>query len=100
MGYFRVLLHGEGIRVEGEPASRPIVGFYTTRMVRATSEGEARRKAVEAVRLQWATGTEAKSNLGGAPSLKVEEISPAKLLQGLLFRNTGHTFYLKDENVV
>jgi hypothetical protein len=100
MGYFRVLLHGDGIRVEGETASRPIVGFYTTRMVRATSEVEARRKAIEVVRQQWATGAEAKSNLGSAPSLKVEEISPAKLLQGLLFRNTGYTFYPEDENVV
>ena len=100
MGYFRILLHGDGIRVEGEDPSRPIVGFYTTRMVRATSEVEARQKAIEAVRLQWTTGAEAKSNKGGAPSLKVEEASPAKFLQGLLFRDTGHTFYPEDEHVV
>jgi hypothetical protein len=100
MGYFRVLLHGSGIRVEGGELSRPIIGFYTTRMVRAASEGEAQVIAMESVRMQWATGAEAKCNQGDAPALKVEEVSPAKLLQGLLFRNKGHSFYSEDDHVI
>jgi hypothetical protein len=100
MGYYRVQIHGTGIRIAGEEKSRPIIGFYTTRIVRANYEDDARAKAIASVRDQWASGAEAKYYNCGSPTLHVEEVVPARFLQGLLFRNTGHTFYLEDEHAI
>lgn len=33
---------------------------------------------------------------GGVLTLHAEEVAPVRFLQGLLFRNTGHTFYSED----
>lgn len=96
MGYFRVMLHGDGILCETDD-SPTIIGFYTTRIVRAPSEEEAKVKATALVRNQWTTGAEAKWNRGSLPLLTVETTEPISLWMALFFRNKGHTFY-SDES--
>ena len=97
MAYFRIMLHGDGIlcRVNDSP---PIIGFYTTRIVRAPASDVAKIKALEMVRANWETGHEGKWNHGAAPHISVESVSSASFLAYLLHRNRGHSFYSNEEN--
>jgi hypothetical protein len=45
MPYYRVTLEGSGIRVEDADGGPPIIGFFTTRAVRAHSVEEAEQMA-------------------------------------------------------
>src|SRR5437867_258919 len=94
MPYYRVMLHASGIRVPVAGSVRPIIGFYTTRLVRAASEAQAAHKATENVSAQWATPEYSQTNLGGPPELIVESVSRATFLDSLRFRGTGHSFYV------
>jgi len=97
MPYFRVQLHGTGIRLAGAGSEPPIVGFYTTRIVRAASPAAAAEAAARTVSAQWADNTTyAKSNVGSSPKLSVEWVKNDTFLSSLLFRGTGHSFYPAD----
>ena len=94
MPYFRVQLHGTGICIDGVGGAPPIVGFYTTRIVRAESQEDAVEVAAQAVTTQWITGAGyAKNNRGTPPMLSVEWVRNDTFLGSLLFRGVGHTFY-------
>jgi len=93
MAYFLVLLHGIGIEIPGNDADKPIVGFYATRIVSASSPDEAESKAKSMVDHDWTTGEYAKSNVGAVPTLALERIRRPGILQRLTFKNTGYVFY-------
>ena len=97
MPYFRVQLHGTGIYLVGAGSEPPIVGFYTTRIVRAESREAAARAASRSVTAQWSNGAAyAKNNRDSLPVLSVEWVKDDTFLGRLLFRGTGHTFYSAD----
>jgi hypothetical protein len=93
MPHYRVMLHGTGIHVPGNSGAPPIIGFYTTRVVRASSEAEAAHAAKSVVTAQWQSGEYAESNTGGLPQLRIESVARTGFFRGMLFRNGGHTFY-------
>ncbi len=97
MPYFRVQLHGTGICLVGSDSEPPIVGFYTTRIVRAESREAAATAAARSVTAQWGSGTAyAKNNRGSLPMLSVEWAKDDTFIGSLRFRGTGHTFYSAD----
>jgi len=78
--YFKVLVNGRGLRIprtEGEPEIR---GFFTTRVVRASSSNEAAEKAVDAVRERWNTESFAQANRGQVPVLLADEVHSSSFL--------------------
>ena len=98
MPYFRVVLEGTGIDVPClEAGGAPMVGFFTTRLVKAGTVEEAEEKAKKMVLLDWTVGEYASANQGGKPALRVEAIYSASWWQWLIFKNTGHSFYTRGE---
>ena len=100
MPYYRVMLNGTGIHISGQGGAPDIVGFYTTRLVRASSEAEAQRHACANVLSQWSTGDYALSNRGEAPTLSTEWVKRTSFLDLFFFKATGHTFYGAEEDAV
>ncbi|MFL6628540.1 MAG: hypothetical protein ACJ8G1_19020 [Vitreoscilla sp.] len=99
MSYFRVQLHGKGIILSGSSADRPLVGFYTTRVVKASSTADAVDVASQSVLAQWAgDGSYVHSNRGSIPQLSVEWIRHDTFLSALFFRATGYCFYWDDDD--
>jgi hypothetical protein len=94
MAYFRVQLHGTDITLDGADGGPPIVGFYTTRIVRAASQQDAAKAAAQSVTEQWSNDPSyTKNNRGTLPTLTVEWVKPDTFLGSLFFRGVGHTFY-------
>ena len=91
---FRVQLHGTGILVDGEADQPPIVGFYTTRSVKARSPEDAVRVASQLVTAQWSEdGAYAERNRASLPQLSAEWVRPDNFLSRIFFRATGYCFY-------
>ena len=94
MAYFRVQLHGTGICLDGADGAPPIIGFYTTRIVRAASQEEAAKATAHSVTEQWSTDPGySKNNRGTLPTLSVEWVRNDTFFGSLFFRGVGHTFY-------
>ncbi|MBE7366208.1 hypothetical protein [Ramlibacter pallidus] len=100
MPYYRVMLHGTGIRVPSEGSGEDIIGFYTTRLVRASSEAEAERNACRNVETQWTTEEYAGRSLDGPPELSTEWVRRTSFLDVFFFKATGHAFYFRDADAV
>ena len=100
MPFYKVLMHGEGIRLVGEAANQahqqPLVGFYKTRIAWAGTEEKARRSAIQKVARQWSSGSYADANAGAFPTLKIESIERVGMLKALLFKADGHMFYCDE----
>ena len=72
----------------------PIIGFYTTRIVRAASQEEAAKATAHSVTEQWSTDPGySKNNRGTLPTLSVEWVRNDTFFGSLFFRGVGHTFY-------
>lgn len=93
MAFYRVLLNGTGIRVPNPGGGNSIIGFYTTRAVRAGSVEEAVERAKALVNADWVSGHYQKSNAGKHPSLTIENVFSEHFFGYLTFRNKGYTFY-------
>jgi hypothetical protein len=100
MPYYRVMLNGTGIRIPGQDGADDIVGFYTTRLVRASSEAEAERQARENVLGEWSVGKYAVSNAGARPTLSTEWIKRTSFFDQFVFKATGHVFYAAEDGAV
>lgn len=100
MPYYRVMLHGTGIRVPSQESGEDLIGFYTTRLVRAASEAEAERNARRNVETQWTTGEYAATNLGARPELSTEWVRQTSFLDLFFFKSKGHAFYFRDADAV
>lgn len=93
MPYFQVMLNGEGVHIAHENPKDAIVGFYTTRIVRATDEADAERAACAMVQAQWLAPKYKSNNVGGPPQLSIESVQRTSFWAWLRSRNTGHVFY-------
>ena len=95
MGHFNVIFHGVGITLPSDSAPEPIIGFYTTRRVRAASPEEAVAVARNLVLTDWTgTGKYASANRGSVPELSVEEVFPVPLMARMFGpRPGGYVFY-------
>jgi hypothetical protein len=95
--YFRVMLGGVGIDIPSEEDGPSIVGFFTTRLVRAATTVEAEKKAKDIVLNEWSLDQYAEANRGSLPGLSVETIDKCTLLESLRFKNKGYSFYMAEE---
>src|SRR5690606_3732363 len=97
MPYFKVILSGRGIDLPFDGAS--VVGFFTTRVVRAADLPAAESQAMELVLSEWRPGgTYADTNRGSLPALAVEQSIPLGLLVGVFRRKpSGYSFYRHEE---
>jgi hypothetical protein len=96
MAYYQVMLRGEGISVPAEDGAPPIIGFYTTRIVRASSADGAIAAAQQLVLAEWTTGSYAVANRGALPRLSVESVGVSGFLAWVTMKNRGCTFYAAD----
>jgi hypothetical protein len=99
MPYFKVRLSGAGISYPFENSSDPVIGFFTTRMVRAPSLESAHHAAKELVLSEWRPGGQyASGNSGSVPKLAVDESWTVSFLSGIFGHNpAGYTFYAHDD---
>ena len=95
MPYYRVRVEGTGISVT--MSERTLVGFFTTRAVRARSPDEAVEKVRAMVTDAWVTGKYAAWNKGAPPAIRVEEVWRSPWHQNVFFKNDGHVFYPDEE---
>jgi len=99
MPFFKVVLSGTGILLPCDGAADPVIGFFTTRTVRARNSGEAQVLAKEIVLSEWrAGGTYAAANGGSVPALTTDRISSLGFLRGFFgHKEMGYSFYLRDD---
>jgi hypothetical protein len=97
MPYFRVMVHGGGIDVPGTEGTDSVIGFYTTRVVRAGSPDRAAERAKDVVAREWGKEPYKSSNRGLPPQLTVESVTKTTLLESLTFRNSGYSLYSSDK---
>jgi hypothetical protein len=93
MPFFQVLVEGTGLSIPGDPETPPIVGFFASRVVWATSKLKAEEIALRSVRQLWATGSYASQPSAGSLVLAVSESSPSTFLKWLRAPNKGHAFF-------
>ncbi len=93
MPYFLVMMRGEDILLPSEGASEPIVGFYTTRLVKAASSEVAQHKAQAMLSAEWESGQYVELNKGRRPRISIESVRETTFIHSLRFKNSGHTFY-------
>lgn len=91
------MFNGTGIRIPTQDSPRFIIGFYTTRLVRAASEEEAAQRAKENILTQWHTPEYTNSNIGSIPMLNFESVIKTTFFDSLFFRGNGHSFYLEED---
>lgn len=97
MSYFKVILSGRGIDLPFDGAS--VVGFFTTRVVRAADLPAAESQAMELILSEWRSGgTYADVNRGSLPALAVERSFSISLLTGIFGRRpSGYSFYRRED---
>jgi len=95
MSYFRVRVEGTGISVSMSEST--LVGFFTTRAVRARCPEEAVQKVRSMITAAWSTGQYAALNSGPAPTIHVEDVWRSPWYRNVFFRNDGHVFYPDTE---
>ena len=97
MPHFKVTLSGRGIDLLFD--GTPVVGFFTTRLVRADDLMTAERQAKDLVLSDWQPGgSYAAINRGSIPSLTVEDSFPVGFVTGTFARKpSGYTFYSHED---
>ena len=93
MAYFQLMLHGVGLSIPPDGATPGIIGFYTTRLVRAATVPDAEEVARHLVLSEWSPG--ARYGIHGSAGLQVfvESVATSSFLKSLCFANRGYTFY-------
>ena len=92
MAFYKVIVHGTGISVPSDAGS-PLIGFYTTRAVRAGSAEEAVVKAKASVAALWSSQEYAEKNAGEPPTLETEAVAEISRWAAFKIPNKGHVFY-------
>lgn len=98
MPHFKVMLSGRGIDMP--VGGTPVIGFFTTRLIRAADLAAAENYSKDLVLSEWQPGGPyAAANRGSAPALTVEESSfPVGFLAGTFGRKpSGYTFYSHED---
>jgi hypothetical protein len=106
MSYFRVILHGGGISVGSKDKAvlklavnsaidtSPIVGFFTTRIVRALNKDDAVTAAIQLTEKELSDYGFGRINRGNEPQYEIESISELSLWSYLRAKpRRGFTFY-------
>ncbi len=98
MPYFMVRLMGKGFSYPAINGGDPMIGFYTTRLVRAPDQLEAHNAASEVVLAEWRPGGQfAAGNTGALPSLVLDESWPISLISGIFRRRpSGYSFWARE----
>jgi hypothetical protein len=96
MPYFSIVMEGKGILIKSDDAAESIIGFFTTRMVRAASSEEAENKVKEMITAEWMSGHYAKANKGVLPEVSIESVSQKPMIEYLKFKNGGYSFYCRE----
>ncbi len=92
-----MVLHGADILVPLENQTSPIVGFYATRFVRATSPEQASAAAITILRSSWFSSPYSTVDRSGGPAITIREV---ELIRNPFRRsrpNRGYQFYQEDE---
>lgn len=97
MPYFKVMLEGNGIDIPSEENGPSIAGFFTTRLVRASTTEEAEEKAKKIILTEWTSGEYARTNKGLLPNLTLSSVEKATLIECLKSTYSGYSFYLHDD---
>lgn len=97
MPYFKVMIEGEGIKISSEKQEPSITGFFTTRLVRASTTEEAEKKAKTMILAEWTSAEYAKVNKGSLPSLTVSSMEKTNFIESLKSKYTGYSFYMHDD---
>ncbi len=92
MAYFSVIMYGQGIAVESFDSGEDVIGFYTTRWVKAASKEEAQHVAVALVMSEWKVGKYADVNSGNPPQISVDQTTQVGLFTYLRRRPGTATF--------
>jgi hypothetical protein len=74
----------------------PIIGFYTTRHVKASSAEAASEKVKDVVLSDWRSGVYAQANHGNLPELTIKSVDKIRFIDALRSPNAGYTFYSPD----
>jgi len=95
------MYHGSEFEVpSSEPGMNPVIGFYTTRVVVAKNEQEAREKAVEELLKEDHVQNFIKitrTNSTKVPMIEVEKIKELFWFQNRMQKYAGFTLY-QNEN--
>jgi hypothetical protein len=93
MKRYAATIHGYGINVAGK--SGTLIGFYTTRAVKAADVESAKEIILRSVLDEWTRGRYKDSNRAGEPNLEIDTIRKVGLFEAI-FRCapiSGYTFY-------
>jgi hypothetical protein len=94
------MFHGSEFEVpSSEPGMNPVIGFYTTRVVVAKNEQEAREKAVEELLKEDYVQNFIKitrTNSTKVPMVEIEKIQKLSWLQNRLQKHAGFTLYQNE----
>ena len=95
MPFFRVVLEGDGVAMEGQ--SGTIIGFFTTRTVFAKDTRMAVEKAKASVLDEWHEPKNLNQPKENSPNFRVELIERIGLWRFFFggIPNAGFTFYTK-----
>ena len=96
MPYFRVIIQGKGMHIAPAVGGDAMIGFYTTRAVRAKSAKAAETAALALVSDEWAKPPLSRQYTGRSPELGIEQVHSVSILKALLTRNKGYTFYCRE----
>ena len=96
MPLFRVLVHGHGIHIPATAESEAIIGFYASRVVRASNPTSAEKEALSRLRGEWARPPLSMHNKGAAPDFIVEQVSLLTFFHALRTSSKGFTFYSQE----
>ena len=98
MAYFSVVMNGEGISVSSSDPDDDIVGFYTTRWVKAQNVDDAKHLAVDLVLRDWTDGEYADLSSGSPPRITNDMINEVNFFTYLRRRpGRGHTYYSSED---
>ena len=108
---YRVILNGEGICIPHNANAAallgiaqcapeeddPIIGFFTTRVVRGATDRDAVQRAIALVRADWARPPLKKINRGSEPTLTVDLVEKVAFLECFsIGPGEGYTFYTAE----
>jgi hypothetical protein len=91
------MMHGEGIRIASTVYARPIIGFYTTRFVKAESLIAAEEKTKGYLSKEWTSEPYVSSNSGALPTLIVQSVQEVGFFDWLRSKNKGYSFYVDED---
>ena len=89
-------MQGRGIHIASEVFGKPIIGFYTTRLVKAESLAAAKVKAKVHLLKEWDAEPYVSSNSGSSPTVTIQSVQQAGFSDWLKFKNKGYSFYVDD----